>query len=263
MKVTILGCGGSDGVPMIGGPDNKGDWGACDPGNPKNRRFRSSILVEAGDDAILVDAGPDLKYQMLAYGLSQVTAVLFTHEHADHTHGVHELRRLAQLNVRPMEAWGSVATMAELQTRFSYVFNPFPGSPYGPILTARTFEGPFRIGDIDVLPFDQDHGFGAVTTGFRFGPVAYTTDATTLDDKAFSALQGVDTWIVDCQQYRPHPTHSHLEKSLDWIARVRPRRAFLTHMGPELDYETLCSKCPTNVEPAWDGLQLQWDNPSG
>lgn len=256
MKVTILGCGGSDGVPMIGGADGRGDWGDCDPENPRNRRFRPSILVEEGDCALLVDASPDLKQQMLENRLRRVTAVAFTHEHADHTHGIAELRRLATLNQRPMDAWGSQITMDLLQKRFPYAFEPLPGSPYPAILSARVFDGPFEVGGIQVTPFDQDHGFGVVTSGFRFGAIAYTTDATDLDAAAFDALDGVDTWIVDCQQMAPHPTHSHLGKTLAWIDRVRPRRAILTHMGPELDYAALAARCPNGIEPAYDGMVL-------
>lgn len=259
LRVTILGCGGSDGVPMIGGPDGKGDWGACDPENPRNQRSRSSFLVESESESLLVDTSPDLKQQMLDNRLDRVTAVLFTHEHADHSHGLHELRRLATLNRRPMDAWASAETLALLQARFDYAFRTLPGSPYPPILRARTIAGPFQIGDIPITPFDQDHGFGVVTLGFRFGPVAYTTDATDLDDAAFEALAGVDTWIVDCQQLTPHPTHAHLDKTLGWIERVKPQHAILTHMGPELDYDDVARRCPDHVVPGHDGLRLDFD----
>ena len=256
MKVTILGCGGSDGVPMIGGRDGRGDWGVCDPQNPRNRRLRPSILVEEGDCSLLIDASPDLKQQMLDNGLQRVTAVAFTHEHADHTHGIAELRRLASLNRRPMDAWGSAVTMELLEKRFPYAFEPLPGSPYPAILSPRVFGGAFDPGGMTVTPFDQDHGFGVVTTGFRIGPVAYTTDATDLDDAAFDAIAGVDTWIVDCQQMSPHPTHSHLEKTLAWIKKVAPRRAVLTHMGPDMDYAAVASRCPESVAPGHDGMVL-------
>ena len=258
MKVTILGCGGSDGVPMIGGPNGKGDWGKCDPTNPRNRRTRASILVERGPDFLLIDASPDLKQQMLENSIDRVTAVAFTHEHADHTHGMHELRRLATLNYRPMDAWGSAETMQLLQLRFGYAFKPIAGSPYPPIFRAQVFDGAFTVGGLAVQAFDQDHGFGVVSTGFRFGPVAYSTDATALDEDAFAALDGIHTWIVDCQQMTPYPTHAHLDKTLDWIARVKPQRAVLTHMGPELDYATLSAACPLNVIPAHDGMRLSF-----
>ena len=259
MKVTILGCGGSDGVPMIGGPDGAGDWGQCDPHNPRNRRTRPSILVEQGADSLLVDAGPDLKQQMLENRIDRVTAVAFTHEHADHSHGLHELRRLASLSHRPMDAWASAETMQLLQLRFAYVFDAIPGSPYPPILQAKIFDGAFSVGGLSVQPFDQDHGFGVVTTGFRIGPVAYSTDVTDLAEASFAALAGVHTWIVDCQQMTPHPTHAHLEKTLAWIDRVQPRQAILTHMGTEMDYDSLRQACPPHVTPGHDGLCLMYD----
>lgn len=258
MKVTILGCGGSDGVPMIGGPGAAGDWGDCDPENPRNRRSRPSILVKQGDDTLLIDASPDLRQQMLENRIDRVTAVAFTHEHADHSHGLHELRRLATLSNRPMDAWGSSETIAQLQLRFGYAFEPLAGSPYPAILKARQFDGPFTVGALQVTPFDQDHGFGFVTSGFRFGVLAYTTDATHLDDTAFAVLGGVDTWIVDCQQMTPHPTHSHFEQTISWIDRVKPRRAILTHMGPTLDYNALERLCPPGVEPGYDGMVLEF-----
>jgi phosphoribosyl 1,2-cyclic phosphate phosphodiesterase len=259
MKVTILGCGGSDGVPMIGGPDGTGDWGNCDPANPRNRRTRPSILVEAGETSLLVDASPDLKQQMIENRLDRVTAVAFTHEHADHSHGIHELRRLATLNQRPMDAWASADTMRQLQIRFGYAFEKIPGSPYPEILMAKIFDDTFEVGGLMVQPFDQDHGFGVTTNGFRFGPVAYSTDVAELDDAAYAVLSGIHTWIVDCQQLSPHPTHAHLEKTLGWIEKVAPQLAYLTHMGPDLDYEALQQDCPDNVAPAYDGMILDFD----
>lgn len=272
MKVTILGCGGSGGVPVVGGVVG-GNWGACDPSNPRNRRRRVSILVEDGPAAkdpaettaaeeggtvLLVDASPDLRLQLLDSGTVRLDAVLFTHAHADHCHGVDELRSLAYVNRGPIDAFMDAQTRRELTAKFDYVFTSScePDTLYRPILNDRLIEGPFSVGEIQVTPFAQGHG-GVTTLGFRFGPVAYSTDVVELDDAAFAALADVEVWIVDCLRIDPHPTHSHLAQTLAWIERVQPKRAILTHMNHQTDYEDLKSRCPANVEPGYDGLVIR------
>lgn len=265
MRITILGCGGSDGVPTIGGPDGRGDWGACDAANPKNRRTRASIFVETGasdvdpGERILIDTSPDCRSQLLAAGIGRVDAVLFTHDHADHSHGVHEMRRLARINGHALPAFADTATASSLRKRFSYAFDPEPGAPYPPIATLHAFAGAgaFMVGGQRVQAFPQDHGFGMVTTGFRIGDMAYTTDAVRLDEAAFSVLEGIRLWVVDCVQINRHPTHSWLAQTLAWIERVRPERAVLTHMGPQLDYAETAALCPPGVEPAYDGMIIE------
>ena len=257
MKVTILGCGASPGVPILGC-----DCPVCTSGDPRNTRTRSSILVEAAGAALLVDSGPDVRQQLLRHRVMRLDAVLYTHAHADHAHGIDELRALNFLTDGPLDAWADPQTMAALKERFAYIFaegGPEPGGFwYRPKLIPNVIDGPFEIGGIAVASFDQDHGPGRGTTlGFRFGPVAYSTDAWELDEAAFAALDGVEVWIVDCLTEMPNPAHAHLERSLEWIARVRPKRAILTHMNHRLDYHDLVRRLPRGVEPAYDGLVVE------
>lgn len=255
MKVTVLGCGPSWGVPRIGG-----DWGACDPANPRNRRRRVSILVEDGGSTILVDTSPDLRVQLLDAGVQRIDAVLFTHAHADHLHGIDDLRGVNRVMKAAIPTYATPATLAEINRRFGYVFAPLKpgleGHYYKPVLAPHPIDGPFIAAGMPVTPFVQDHGFSQ-TLGFRFGRFAYSTDVIALDDAAFQALAGIDTWVVDCIRRTPHVTHSHVDRTLEWIDRVRPRRAVLTHMDETLDYETLRQTLPPGVEPGFDGLVIE------
>jgi len=255
MRVTILGCGPSGGVPLIGN-----DWGDCDPGDPKNRRRRASILLEHEGAQILVDASPDMRAQLLDAGVSRLDAILFTHAHADHCHGIDEVRALNRAMAQPIQIYAAPATLAELKQRFSYIFrpsNPAAGAVfYKPSLLPTAIEGPFEVAGVGAVPFAQDHGF-STTLGFRFGALAYSTDVVALDEAAFVALEGAETWIVDCYRRTPHPTHSHLARTLEWIGRVKPKRAVLTHMDVQLDYETLRRELPAGVEPAYDGMTIE------
>jgi phosphoribosyl 1,2-cyclic phosphate phosphodiesterase len=254
MRVTMLGCGPSWGVPRIGN-----DWGACDPENPRNRRRRASILVESGEARLLVDTSPDMREQLLDARVSALDAVLLTHAHADHLHGIDDLRTVNRLMGKAIPVYADAATMEEVEQRFGYIFTPInPAAKsafYKPSLERRVIDGPFEAAGIAVTPFVQDHGFSR-TLGFRIGRFAYSTDVINLDEAAFAALAGIDTWIVDCIRYAPHVTHAHLEKTLQWIARVKPRRAILTHMDESLDYETLRRTLPPGVEPGYDGLVI-------
>ncbi|MDE2229818.1 MAG: MBL fold metallo-hydrolase [Alphaproteobacteria bacterium] len=255
MKVTMLGCGPSWGVPWIGG-----DWGACDPTNPKNRRRRVSILVEERGKTILIDTSPDLREQLLDAGVRRIDAVLFTHAHADHLHGIDDLRGVNHVMKAPVPIYGTRETLADIERRFGYVFTPLkPGAEgryYKPVLERHAIDGPFEAAGIAVTPFVQEHGFSK-TLGFRFGGFAYSTDVIALDAAAFRALAGIDTWVVDCIRRAPHVTHSHVDRTLEWIARVRPRRAVLTHMDESLDYETLRRALPDGVEPGYDGMVIE------
>ncbi|HEV8015848.1 MAG TPA: MBL fold metallo-hydrolase [Stellaceae bacterium] len=255
MRVTMLGSGPSWGVPKIGN-----DWGACDPANPKNRRTRCAILVEDGGGTILVDTPPDLRQQLLDAGASQIDAVLFTHAHADHSHGIDDLRSINRATGKPLPIYADPHSLAELKARFRYIFTPVdPGvrtAFYKPAVEPQEIAGPFTAAGMTIVPFVQDHGFSQ-TLGFRFGRFAYSTDVIRLDEAAFGALAGIDTWIVDCIRVREHVTHSHLAQTLDWIERVRPRRAILTHMDESLDYESLRRALPAGVEPGYDGLTIE------
>lgn len=253
MRVTILGCGGSGGVPLI-----TGEWGECDPLNPKNRRLRASIAVEHGGTTLIVDTSPDLRAQCLAANIRRIDAVLYTHDHADHTHGIDDLRPFVYIQKKPIPLYGDAPTLAFLKARFGYAFPTAENrSPiYTTIGNPHLIEGPFCIEDISIHPFTQGHG-SITTLGYRFGKIAYSTDVVDLDDAAFKTLEGIDVWVVDCIAMDPRPTHSHLAQTLAWIERVKPKRAYLTHMCPLLDYEKLSQLLPEGVEPAYDGLVIE------
>jgi phosphoribosyl 1,2-cyclic phosphate phosphodiesterase len=255
MRVTMLGCGPSWGVPRIGG-----EWGRCDPANPKNRRRRVSVLVEEGESVLLIDTSPDLREQLLAAAVRRIDAVLYTHAHADHLHGIDDLRSVNLLMQRAIPVYGSARDLDEIRRRFGYVFDAVKlgrqSAFYKPVLEPHAITGPFTAAGVAVLPFAQDHGF-TKTVGLRIGAFAYSTDVVALDEAAFAALAGVDLWIVDCIRRHPHVTHAHLEKTLQWVARVRPKRAVLTHMDESLDYDTLRRELPAGVEPGYDGLVIE------
>jgi phosphoribosyl 1,2-cyclic phosphate phosphodiesterase len=262
LKVTILGSGSSGGVPRIGGPDGRGDWGACDPAEPKNRRRRCSLLVERGATQVLVDTSPDIREQLIDARVSRLDGVLITHDHADQSHGIDDLRMVAQNMMRRVDIYAAEETLRVLKDRFGYCFKGHEVAGYPAILESRPIARPFKTfeiagqgGSIPVRAFDQDHGT-MVSQGFRFGPVAYSSDVVDLDDAAFEALEGIECWIVDALRYRPHPTHAHVEKTLSWIARLNPKRAILTNLHIDLDYKTLADSLPAGVEPAYDGLTL-------
>jgi phosphoribosyl 1,2-cyclic phosphate phosphodiesterase len=257
MRVTVLGCGASTGVPAVGP-----DWGGCDPADPRNRRRRSSLLVEIGDVAILVDMSPDLREQLIDARVRRLDAVVMTHAHADHLHGIDDIRQLNRLMDAAIPLWADAKTLAEVGRRFGYALKPppEPGRFYKPTLEPNEITGPFAIRGITVVPFVQNHGY-STTLGFRIGPMAYSTDVTELDDAAFAVIAGVELWIVDCMRRAPHPTHSHLDKTLRWIERIRPRRAVLTHMDHTLDYRGLSAELPAGVEPGQDGLVVELPAP--
>jgi phosphoribosyl 1,2-cyclic phosphate phosphodiesterase len=257
MKVTLLGCGASWGVPAIGP-----DWGRCDPSDPRNRRRRGSLLVESRGAALLIDTAPDLRQQLLDAGISRLDAVLLTHAHADHLHGIDDLRMVSQLAGHAIPFYASPPALVEADRRFGYAFKPIsPGRPiYRPALAPHQIDGPFTAAGMSVVPFSQSHGY-STTLGFRIGPVGYSTDVVELDDNAFAALAGVKLWIVDCLRREAHPTHSHLAKTLRWIERVGPRRAVLTHMDQSLDYRELMAELPPGVEPGRDGLSINLPDP--
>jgi phosphoribosyl 1,2-cyclic phosphate phosphodiesterase len=266
LTVTILGCGSSGGVPRIGGADRAGFWGACDPDNPKNRRRRCSILVQRkskhGTTTVLVDTSPDMREQLIDARIAALDAVLITHDHADQLHGIDDLRMVAMNMRRRVDVYSDATSFEGVMSRFAYCFVQPAGSDYPPILNAVQIAEPFEEfaidgqgGAVPVRAFHQGHG-RIRSLGFRFGPIAYSSDVDALDDAAFAALGGVECWIVDALRYVPHPSHAHVERALEWIARVKPKRAILTNMHVDLDYDRLAAELPPGVAPAYDGMVL-------
>ncbi len=260
--LTILGCGSSAGVPRVGM-----GWGAADPNDLRNRRRRCSILVErdgpGGRTSILVDTSPDLREQLLSADVRRLDAVLMTHDHADHTHGIDDLRPLVIHMRRRMPVYSDQATSRVLHARFGYCFATPPGSEYPPILEDHRIdpEAPVAIdgpgGRIEALPFDMDHG-KTTALGFRFGNVAYAPDVSRMPDRAIRRLEDLDILILDALRYTPHPTHFSVSEALAFIAAVKPRRAVLTNMHTDIDFDTLRRELPDGVEPAYDGLRIEW-----
>jgi phosphoribosyl 1,2-cyclic phosphate phosphodiesterase len=251
VRVTILGCGTSAGVPRPGGKNGLGEWGAANPQDARNRRQRCSILVQDSGKTVLVDTSPDVRAQLLDARVERVDAVIWTHHHADQVHGIDDLRPYA-LRQGAIEAWLDHQTYDVLRKRFGYCFEAEDGF-YNPIYRHNLIDGPFRAAGIPVVPFLQDHG-STRSLGFRFGGVAYANDVVALPDEAFDAMAGVDTLIVDAMRYRPHPTHAHLDLTLDWIERLGPRQAFLTNLHVDMDYAEVERVTPANVHPCHDGL---------
>ena len=254
MRVTVLGCGTSSGVPQIGC-----DCAVCRSPDPRNRRRRCSIYIEAQGQRILVDTGPDLRQQCLDAGIGEIDALLYTHAHADHVHGIDDLRAINNLIMAPIPTYASEEVFDRIRERFPYVLaGGRAGFGYWrPEIAPHVVDGPFRIGDVEIIPFPQKHGRGT-TWGLRVGPFAYSTDTDGLDEHAFACLRGVEYWIVDALRDRPHPSHAHLELTLGWIDRVGPKQAFLTHMNHEVDYNDWVARLPNGVLPAHDGLVLEF-----
>ncbi len=267
MRVTLLGTGGSAGVPLIGGPDGAGDWGVCDPREPRNLRTRSSIVVESAfGTRLLVDTAPDLRTQLLTCRIARVDDVLFTHAHADHITGLDDVRVLNRIVDRPLRAFGTAQTLAELTRRFGYAFKPWqPPGFYRPVLVPQPIApgDTIRAADMSVRLFLQDHG-RSESLGLRIGNFGYSTDVLALDDVALAALQGVDTWVVGCfLRQGPHMTHADLPQVLAWARRIGARRTVLTHMGTDMDWAWLCANLPAGAEPGHDGMVLEIADQSG
>jgi phosphoribosyl 1,2-cyclic phosphate phosphodiesterase len=261
MRVTLLGTGASAGVPLIGGADGGGDWGVCDPTEPRNRRTRTSIVVESGEGTrLLVDTGPDLRGQLLACRIPRVDAIVYTHPHADHITGIDEVRILNRLVDRPLDAFATRETLDEMIHRFGYAFRPWqPPGFYRPVLVAQEVAAGDTIeaAGMSVRLFAQDHG-RIESLGLRVGGFAYSTDVVALNDAAFEALAGIDTWVVGCfLREGPHWTHADLPTVMQWLDRVRPRRAVLTHMGTDMDWAWLASHLPAGVEAGYDGMVIE------
>ena len=255
MRVTVLGCGSSTGTPSV-----ESGWGTCDKNNPKNQRLRPSILVEDQDTKILVDTSPDLRQQCLNAEIDHLDAVLFTHDHADHTHGIDDLRAINRRMNAAIPCYGDAVTLKSLQARFGYVFEPLAAGAevyYKPTLNAhKVAHGDhFSVNNTQISTWTQDHGY-CNSLGFRFGDFAFSTDLVAMSDEAFVMLDGVGTWMLGVFQQNPHPTHCDVGRALEWIDRVKPKRTVLTHLGNKLDFAELTAQLPDGVQVAYDGLFL-------
>ncbi len=250
LRFTILGCGTSSGVPRIGN-----DWGSCDPGNPKNRRTRVSILVQTEATTLLVDTSPDMRAQLLAADVIDIDAVLWTHDHADHCHGIDDLRQIFHHRGVPVDGYARSETMKLLSRRFTYAFDGREG--YRPIITPHALPDRLSIGDIEISCVDMPHG-AVYSTGFRFEQggksVCYATDFHEVTIEMIELFSATDVLIVDALRERPHPTHPHLALTLDAVAQAQPGRVLLTHMDQSMDYDRLCAMLPPHIRPAYDGL---------
>jgi phosphoribosyl 1,2-cyclic phosphate phosphodiesterase len=262
LRLTILGCGSSAGVPRVGV-----GWGACDPTNPKNRRRRCSVLVErftpgGASTIVLVDTGPDARDQLLGANVRRLDGVLYTHEHADHIHGIDDLRPLAIVQRHRIPVYADRMTSELLMMRFGYCFETPAGSSYPPILKMNHLKPGLMTsvagpgGTVEALPFRMVHG-DIDTLGFRFGNIAYAPDVSEMPEESLRYFEGLDVLILDALRYTPHPTHFSVSEALDFIAKVKPKRAVLTNLHTDLDYEALRNELPPHIEPAYDGLQIE------
>ena len=259
LRFTILGCGSSGGVPRLGG-----NWGACDPENPKNYRRRCSMLVERVDGEavtrVLIDTSPDLRAQLLDAGVGHLDGVIYTHAHADHVHGLDDLRMIVFNRKSRLPVWADGPTSDALISRFGYAFVQPEGSPYPPILELNPISGPVTIdgagGAITFAPFEVDHGV-IRSLGFRIGGLAYLPDVSEMTEEAWEAVRGLDVWVLDALRYTPHPTHAHVEKSLGWIAKAAPKRAVLTNMHIDIDHATIEAETPDHIDAAFDGMRIE------
>ena len=259
LRFTILGCGSSGGVPRLGG-----HWGDCDPDDPRNRRRRCSLLVErlgaGGTTRILIDTSPDLRQQLLDAGVGALDGVVWTHPHADHAHGIDDLRMIVFNQRRLLDVWADGPTFDALRAHFGYVFEAPPGSNYPPILARHPLDGPVTVdgagGPVTLNPVPVDHG-DIPALGLRIGDLCYLPDVKAIPDASLPLLDGLDVWILDALRRTPHPSHLALDETLAWFERMTPTRGILTNMHIDLDWATVDAETPAHVSPAFDGMIVE------
>jgi|TARA_E500000178_G_C16991093_1_gene740852 phosphoribosyl 1,2-cyclic phosphate phosphodiesterase len=255
MRVTILGCGSSVGVPTL-----SSGWGQCDPSNPKNRRRRTSLLVETDGGNFLVDTSPDLREQLLAAGSPEIDAILLTHAHADHTHGLDDVRPLFWRRGAPIPLYTDAPTMRAMRDRFRYMFEAVPESPphfVPPLVGHEIAPGPVSLLGCEIDAYRQDHGSSGDSLGFVFNKrVAYSIDVAFFEPADLERFKNIELWIVDCLRDGPSKAHANVERCFSWIEAAKPQRAILSHMSAGLDYEALKQRCPPATEPGYDGMVI-------
>ncbi|MFT6263073.1 MAG: phosphoribosyl 1,2-cyclic phosphate phosphodiesterase [Dasania sp.] len=258
LTAIILGCGSSGGVPRI-----NGNWGVCDPNNPKNIRTRSSMVIHYNNKHIVIDTSPEFRMQMIREKITSIEAVLYTHDHADQAHGIDDVRAYSNMGRDPIPCYADHETANILGKRFDYIFHQKPDSDYPAVMTMHkmTDYQPFQVqsfGDIDIIAFEAPHG-KIVARGFIIGSMAYSPDVSGLSDAVLDRLKGCDIWVVDCLRYRPHDTHANLEQVLKWHAYVQPKQMILTNLHIDFDYDILSQELPDNIIPAYDGLRFNFN----
>ncbi len=254
LTCVILGCGGSMGVPQIGC-----NCVVCKSDNPKNKRLRASILLQSDTTTVLIDAAPDLRTFALRHNINKVDALIITHAHSDHFSGIDDMKPIVHLNgSRAIPTYMLDQTFEQIGTSYKYIFEDTGSDVYRPILERKHIEefDQIQIGDIQIQLFPQQHGSKMISLGMKIGNFAYSTDVNGLPDASFKILDGIETWIVDCLRYHYAPTHTNYQQTLEWIERVKPKQAILTHMAHEIDYDEILKILPKDVIPAFDGMVI-------
>lgn len=255
LSAVILGCGSSGGVPRI-----NGNWGVCDPSNPKNYRTRSSLLIKYADKNLVIDTSPDFRTQMLREKVPAIHGVLYTHDHADQVHGIDDVRAYSNMGRDPILCYADPSTSQILEMRFNYIFHQQAGSDYPPVMRLKSFDDyvPFKVetfGDVNITAFEAPHG-KITARGFIIGNLAYSPDVNDFSQKTLDLLKEIDIWVVDCLRYKPHDTHANLETVLKWHRYVSPKKMVLTNLHIDMDYDTLCQELPDGITPAFDGMVI-------
>ncbi len=255
MKVIVLGCATSTGVPIIGCPCS-----VCTSDNPKNKRTRCSLYIETKGKNILIDSSTDLRFQALRHNITKLDAVLYTHSHADHTHGIDELRTFNFVNSMIIPCYGNELTINNLKKNFAYIFDGVHSAGGKPKLDLNVVDSKFHFEGIEIIPVEINHDRWMIL-GYRIGNVAYLTDCSGIPDDSIEKLEGLDLLILSALRYSEHPAHFNIEQAVNISQIINPKLAVFTHMGHEVEYDTLLSELPDNIVPAYDGMEIEFDEP--